>query len=97
MKRFWLVMILAPQISWGAVTQQDVDNAKAANQKMLDCYIKMNTYLSNVDYLFKNNFKVSVPGSTTTITIPQALQDEAVDIPKYNTKKNCFIDGFTFP
>lgn len=95
-KLIWL-LVLTPTLGWGAVTQQQVDQATAANQKMFDCYIAMNTYLANVNYLMKNNFKVSVPGSTTTITIPQALQDEAVDVPKYNTKKNCYSDNFTFP
>ena len=97
MKTLALIFLL-PVLSFGAVTQQDVDNAKTANDKMLACYIAMNTYIANVNYLFKNNFKVSVPGSTTTITIPQNLQDEAVDVPKYTGFKNCFVNAFgTFP
>lgn len=92
-KVMWLLLVI-PSMGWGAVTQQQVDQAKDANDKMLACYLSMNTYLANVAYLFKSNFKVSVPGSTTTITIPQALQDEAIDVPKYTTKKNCFVDAF---
>lgn len=65
---------------------------------MLGCYIAMNNYVNGVEYLLKSGFKVSVPGSTTTVTIPQALQDEAVDLNRYSANKNCYVGAFgVFP
>lgn len=98
MKKILALLLLIPSVSFGAVTQAQVDQAKATNQQMFSCYIAMNTYLNGVDYLLKSGFKVTVPGSTTTVTIPQSLQDEAVDVPRYQAKKACYPAAFgTFP
>lgn len=91
-KLFFLLFI--PSLSFGAVTEAQVDQANACAQAIFACSTDLLRYTQNVKALFRSGFTVPVAGSTTTVTIPQTLQDEIINVQGYQTKKGNCVTAF---
>lgn len=94
MKKSLLLLLLVPAVSWGAVTEAQVDQASACSEALLQCSMALKRYTSNVKALFRSGFQLPVAGSTNTVTIPQALQDELINVQGYQDKKTACVAAF---
>lgn len=94
MKKLMFLLILLPGLSMAAVTQQQAQQARAASIVLSRASDAMFQYSNQVNYLFESNFTLQVPGTTQTVTIPQSLQDQLIDIAKYNALKAALIAAY---
>jgi hypothetical protein len=93
MKRVLLIIFMAQTAALGAVpTPAQVDAAKACFYKIVECGIDGVRYANAAESLLDNGGNLTVPGSTTTVAVPQVLIDETVD--KYKTKKQACVAAF---
>jgi hypothetical protein len=90
-KVFFLLLI--PSLSFGATpTPAQVDQAASCFRAILDCAIDGIRYVNASKSIFDAGGAFTVPGSTNTVAIPQALIDETVN--KYQGKKQACVTAF---
>lgn len=94
MKKWLLFVLFIPQVSFGAVTQAQAQQARAAATELMQAAQAMMVYASQVNALFDAGFTLTVAGSTETVTIPQATQDKLIDVAKYQALKNNLVTSF---
>lgn len=76
MKRL-LFLLLIPSLSWG-IAPGDIPSANDCSARLVNAAQDMAQYAQFVKAMDKNGYRLNVPLSTSTVTLPQAMQDEIV-------------------
>lgn len=86
------LLLLIPSLSFGAIpTPAQVDQAGSCFEQIIICGIAGKLYVNAAKALLESG-TIPVFGSTTTVTVPQALIDETVN--KYQSKKQACVAAF---
>jgi hypothetical protein len=93
--RTLLIVLLSVSNSLASnVTQAQVQQAQQGSQAVFNCAVELLSYTSYANSLFNSNFELSVNGSTSTVTIPNALKNSLIDTTVYAAKKQKCLDAY---
>lgn len=89
------VLLLLPSLSWGAnVTQAQVQQAKDAAAQIMATSQQLFSYANFINEQFNAGFTLQVAQSTSTFTMPTAMQNDLVNVAKYSALKAALVAEF---
>lgn len=94
MKKLAFLLFL-PSLSWGAnVTQAQAQQAKDAAAQLMQTSQTLFAYANYINAQFDNGFTLQVAQSTSTFTMPTVMQNDLINIAKYNALKAALVAEF---
>jgi hypothetical protein len=85
-KLFLILMFIASPALAVDVTPEDIATAKGATLESIQAAQDMLAYLTKMESLVRDGYRLTVQDSTTTVLIPLALRTQIGDVTRYRAR-----------